>query len=152
MTFVMEYTHRPNPLVAGRTAWTADERRGAEVFRDRCEPCHQARLATDRANTRAPFTAWEALVLSPAGPLVWARETYERTGVEPYVHERGTRVPSLRRLYLKRPYFTSGAAADLDEVLRRARVAPEGFRHWGDGGEALDPASRGALRAFLDLL
>ena len=78
--------------------------------------------------------------------------TYERTGVEPYVHERGTRVPPLRRLYKKRPYFTNGSAPDLDDVLRRARVRAGGFAHDGATGELLDEPSQEALRAFLDLL
>jgi hypothetical protein len=154
MTFLMEFTHRPNPMAFGRTGWSAEEDRGAAIFRDRCESCHQARLVADRADTRQPFATWERLVMSPQGPIVWARDGYEKTGIVPYVHDSGTRVPPLRRLYKKRPYFTNGSAADLDDVLRRARVAPAGFFHDGDGatdGE-LDDASRRALAAFLDLL
>jgi hypothetical protein len=101
-----------------------------------------------------PFEEWEPLVLSPAGAIVWSRDGYQRTGVVPYPHEAGTRVPSLRRLYKKRPYFTNGSAADLADVLRRARYSPDGFRHDGGGtaAEELDEASRRALLAFLDLL
>jgi hypothetical protein len=152
MTFLMEFTHRPNPAVLGRAAWTPDEARGAEVFRDRCEGCHQARLVTDEADTRMAFERWERLVMSPEGPIVWARETYEKTGVEPYVNEKGARVPSLRRLYLKHPYFTSGAAKDLDDLLLRMRYSETTFHHDGGQGNSLDDASRVALRAFLDLL
>ena len=101
-----------------------------------------------------PFAAWEPLVLSPQGPLVWARDGYEKTGVVPYVHERGTRISPLRRLYKKRPYFTNGSAADLDAVLRRARMPPAGFQHDGDGTirGRLDDDDRHALAVFLDLL
>jgi len=102
-----------------------------------------------------PFAEWERLVMSPAGPIVWARDSREKTGVTPYVHEEGARIPSLRRLYRKRPYFTNGSALDLDAVLRRARFAPGGFLHdGGDGsaGDRLGDADRIALLAFLDLL
>ena len=155
MAFLMTFSHRPNPSVLGRSGWTDDERRGAEVFRDRCEPCHEARLVTDRPDTRRPFAEWEGLIFTPQGPIVWARNTYEKTGIEPYVHAAGARVPSLRRLYKKRPYFTNGSAPDLDDVLRRARMVGGTLVHdGGDGGagEALDDPSRRALRAFLDLL
>jgi len=155
MVFLMGFGPRPNPSVLGRPSWTAEERRGAEVFRDRCEPCHQARLATDVAASRVPFGEWERLVMSPDGPVVWACDAYAQTGIEPYVHERGARVPSLRRLYRKRPYFTNGSARDLDAVLLRARFAGDEF--WHDRSDlgpdaGLDARERRALLAFLDLL
>src|SRR5439155_1444646 len=112
MVFLMQFTHRPNPAVLGRSVWSAEERRGAEIFRDGCEHCHEARLVTNRPDSRVPFGEWERLTMTRQGPIVWARDTYEKTGVVPYVHEAGTRVPSLRRLYKKRPYFTNGSAAD----------------------------------------
>jgi hypothetical protein len=153
MTFLMRFAHRPNPSVIDRTAWSPEERRGAELFRDRCESCHEARLVASHPDSRVPFEQWEALVLAPAGPILWARDTYEKTGVVPYVHPAGARVPSLRRLYKKRPYFTNGSAPDLDDVLRRARRGPDGFTHAGDQGTVLlDAPSRTSLRAFLDLL
>ena len=63
-------------------------------------------------------------------------------------------VPSLRRLYKKRPYFTNGSAADLEDVLRRAGFSGGLFLHGGaaDDTGKLDSASRTALLAFLDLL
>ena len=155
MTFLIEFTHRPNPSVLGRSGWSAEERHGAELFRDRCEGCHEARLFTDRPETRVPFAGWERLVFSRQGPIVWARPTYEKTGVVPYVHDAGTRVPSLRRIEEKRPYFTNGHAADLDDVLALARFSDATFLHDGEGGPALtglDAESKRALRAFLDLL
>jgi len=154
MVFLMDFSERPNPSVIGRRTWSADERRGAELFRDDCETCHEARLVAARPDSRVSFADWEPLVMSPAGPIVWARDSYEKTGVVPYVHPSGTRVPSLRRLYKKRPYFTNGSAADLDDVVGRARAEPDGFRHAGadDRAPLLDGPARTALRAFLDLL
>jgi len=95
---------------------------------------------------------WEALVLGQ-GPLVWASNAYEKTDIEPYVHERGARVPSLRRVYKKRPYFTNGSAPDLLSVVRQARFGSARFSHLASAsGEALDESSAAAIAAFVDLL
>ncbi|HEV3190034.1 MAG TPA: hypothetical protein VGY54_06030, partial [Polyangiaceae bacterium] len=154
MTFLMDFTHRPNPAVAGRTQWTAREREGAALFQDKCESCHEARLVADEPTTRLPFERWEGFVMSREGPIVWAHAEYEKTGVEPYVNEKGARVVSLRRLYKKHPYFTNGSAKDLRDVLERARFAGGRFFHDGapQDGKALNAEEQAALAAFLDLL
>jgi hypothetical protein len=153
MTFLMDFGHRPNPAAFGRTRWSEVERAGAAVFRDRCESCHQARLVADEPSTRAPFDRWESLVMSPEGPIVWARAEYAKTGVLPYVNERGTRVVSLRRLYKKFPYFTNGSAKSIRSVLDRARVVDGGFLHdGGDGASGLTDEEKEQLASFLDLL
>jgi hypothetical protein len=155
MTFLMAFSHRPNPSALGRPHWTDTERAGAATFRDRCESCHQARLVTDDPKTRIPFPEWEGLVLSAEGPIVWARAEYAKTGVVPYVNEAGARVVSLRRLYRKRPYFTNGSAPDLAAVLDRVRIAPDGtFFHdlAPQGATALPGAEIHGLLSFLDLL
>jgi hypothetical protein len=172
MSFLIAFQHRPNPGVVERSRWSERERRGAELFRDRCETCHEARLASDLPQSRAPFEQWEHLVMSPSGAIVWAKDVHEKTGVIPYVHEKGARIPSLRRLYKKHPYFTNGSADTLDDVVARARFLPEGFRHdatsnagfaatpldsarSGDSAAAesqLDDPSRRALLDFLQLL
>jgi hypothetical protein len=80
---------------------------------------------------------------------------YRKTGVEPYVHESGARVPSLRRLYKKQPYFTDGSARTLGDVLDRARFqGATGFfhDHAPEGLETLSYQERGALLSFLALL
>jgi hypothetical protein len=156
MAFLMDFTHRPNPVTFGRTTWTPLERRGAVVFRDRCESCHEARLVTDEPSSRVPFDRWEELVMSPADAIVWAHSDYEKTGVEPYVNEQGARVVSLRRLYKKHPYFTNGTAPEIADVLDRVRFTPGGgFFHEGapaDGTTPLRAEDKTALAAFLDLL
>jgi hypothetical protein len=71
----------------------------------------------------------------------------------PYVHDRGARVTSLRRLYKKGAYFTSGGARDLRSVLAKARWRGKDFTHDGTTeGAALDPETVRVLVAFLDLL
>ncbi|MGK4003616.1 hypothetical protein WMF31_13380 [Sorangium sp. So ce1036] len=167
MSFLMAFSHRRNPAAQGRARFTALERAGARVFHDRCARCHAPVLKSDDPGSAVPFERWEALVLAPEGAIVWGRAGYEKTGVVPYVHEDGARVPSLRRLYKKRPYFTNGSAKTLREVLERARFdarpAPAGaaaaegaFFHdgapAGAGLAALDPGEIEALLAFLDLL
>jgi hypothetical protein len=160
MTFLMDFSHRPNPAALARRAFTGLEREGAAAFRRRCEGCHRARLASDVASSQVPFEGWEARVLSREGPIVWGRSGYEKTGVTPYVHEQGARVPSLRRLYKKWPYLTNGSATELGQVLEWARFggteeAPV-FYHRGAPPEAglaaLDEGEREAILAFLALL
>jgi hypothetical protein len=154
MRFFIEFRHRPNPYAFGRSGYSKLERQGAVLFRERCERCHAARTVTDDPASAVPFDAWEAAVFSRGGPIVWAQDRREKTGVEPYVHEAGARIPSLRRLHLERPYFTDGSARDLNELLSRARFDGDRFWHGGTHavGHALAPDERSALRAFLDLL
>jgi hypothetical protein len=164
MAFLMSFTHRPNPAVMGRAALSPLERRGAEIFRDRCEGCHSARLSADEPRSAVPFEAWEAHIMAREGALVWGQSAYKKTGVTPYVHDLGARVPSLRRLFKKRPYFTNGSAKTLADVLAMARFGPgQGdFVHQSAGGDAqgpgrgaeqaLDQEAREALLAFLSLL
>ncbi|MEP7123865.1 MAG: hypothetical protein ABJE95_23250 [Byssovorax sp.] len=158
MTFLMDFTPRPNPMALDHAAFSPAERAGAEVFARRCEGCHAARLSADVPTSRVAPAEWERLVLSREGPIVWGSNEYQKTGVEPYVHPSGARVPSLRRLYAKRPYFTNGAARTLRDVLDRARFqGANGFFHdrapEGSGAtEALSYQEREALLAFLALL
>lgn len=152
--FLLRFDHRESPIVRGRAAFTPLEREGAEAFAATCASCHAPRTAADAKESAAPFASWEAAIFAPAPALVWASSDYAQTGVVPYVHPRGARVPSLRRLYKKRPYFTNGTAASIDDVLQRARFTASEF--WHDGGPAaasrLDARTRAALAAFLDLL
>jgi cytochrome c peroxidase len=151
--FLIDFSHRRNPA-ADHANFTALERRGAEAFRDRCASCHAARLIAEEPTSAVAFDRWEQLVLSSSGPIVWNTATYAKTGIEPYVHEEGARVPSLRRLYKKWPYFTNGSAKSLDEVLDRfASNATTGMHdHAPSGMTKLSPGDKAALLAFLDLL
>jgi hypothetical protein len=159
MVFLMEQSHRPNPAPLGRGSFSPEEFAGAVVFERRCERCHSARLVSDVASSRVPLAYWEPLVFAREGAIVWGRSGYEKTGVVPYVTESGARVPSLRRLYKKRPYFTNGAAKELSAVLDGARFGATDdaiFYHAGAPADAALVALTGeektALLAFLDLL
>jgi cytochrome c peroxidase len=101
-----------------------------------------------------PFAGWESAIFSEAGPLVWARGEYEKTGVEPYVHAKGTRIASLRRVARKFPYFTDGSARSLSEVLNQARSQGGHFFHARApaGSQPLSADEQRALASFLELL
>ena len=156
MTFLMDFTHRANPAAIDHARFTELERAGAQSFRDRCAGCHAPRLVADDPGSVVPFERWEALVLSPSGPIVWSNGGYEQTGVVPYVHASGARVPPLRRLYKKWPYFTKGSARSLAEVLDRFASSPTTTFHDGAPADAalvrLTADEKAALQAFLDLL
>ncbi|HYQ16411.1 MAG TPA: hypothetical protein VEQ58_11660, partial [Polyangiaceae bacterium] len=155
LDFLYAFSHAPNPRSQGRSSFSALESAGARAFLDHCERCHQARLVSDDPSTSVPFEDWQSLIFSRNAPLVWARGNYEKTGILPYVHEKGTRVTSLRRLALKPRYFTNGSAADLATVLARFREGPRGAWHDAPGEAELRELSldtRSALLALLQLL
>jgi len=150
LEFLAAFTPERNPATSGRTAFSALEREGAARFEAACEGCHQARTIADDATTRLAPGAWEAAIFGD-GRVLWGSDDRYRTGVEPYVHDDGPRVPSLRRLWVKRPYLTQGTAADLDAVLGAVRLGTDEV-HAGGSGTPLSSEDRHALAAFLDLL
>jgi hypothetical protein len=154
LRFLYEFTPAPNPNSQGRDHFSKLEAEGARAFQERCQSCHAPRLLSDEPTSEIPFADWEALIFSRNAPLVWAKAEYAKTGVLPYVHEAGTRVPSLRRLASKPRYFTNGSALSVADVLTRFRDGASGA--WHDAPDAAEePLSRStqqALRAFLQLL
>jgi hypothetical protein len=156
MAFLMGFSHTMNPAVSGRHGFDPAEQRGAELFRDHCASCHAARLESDAPASMVPFANWSEAIFSQTGPIVWASADYQKTGVTPYVHELGARVPSLRRLYAKWPRFTNGSADTIRDVLGLVRYDRTRFFHESpppDAGlSALAPSEIEDLAAFLDLL
>jgi len=156
MRFLMGFSFAPNPYAIRNPGWGTDEAEGAAVFSRHCEGCHQARLIADDPTTRIAAADWKRLIFSVQDPIVWATGEYRKTGVEPYVHENGARVPSLRRLYKKHPYFTNGSAAEITDVLDHVRF--DGTRFYHDkapldpGLSALTKDERRQLAEFLKLL
>ncbi len=150
LTFLAAYTHPVNPATIGRAQFTELERRGASRFETLCASCHQPRRVADDPQSVVPYTAWEAHVFGP-GDLLWASEQRLKTGVEPLVHEEGARVPSLRSLWTKRPYFTNGSAQSMRGVLQGIRIGTDAV-HGAGAGMPLNADDEAALGAFLDLL
>jgi cytochrome c peroxidase len=132
----VDFEHRPNPLRLRGQKLNRRALRGLELFRDRCEYCHQASIST-RAAESLPFDEWRAWLESAWNDLVWAAPFYSKTGIEPYVHRAGARVPSLRRAWQKYPYFTNGSSRTLRDVLARFRYRDVTAWHH------LDPVSSG---------
>ncbi len=149
--FLAAFTPEPNPAIVGQREPTAIQRRGAELFAAHCESCHRARWITDEPSSAVPPDRWFEYLLHPTGGIVWASELRYQTGVEPYVHAQGARVPSLRRLWVKRPLMTNGSAATVEQVLQGVRPGQAAV-HGGGDGPGLSPDERAALAAFLDLM
>lgn len=116
----------------------SDAERGLSVFRDRCAHCHQPIRTTrtdldlEARDLAVAFDAWNGWLLDPATDLIWGMDGLCSTGVEPYVSRAGARVPSLRRVAWKFPYFTNGSAESLAEVLRAFRY--RGLEAWHGAG------------------
>ena len=156
IAFLMGFSYPTNPAVIGRREFSSGERRGAELFRDHCASCHAPRLQSDVPESAQPFEAWQAAIFSPQGPLVWASADYQKTGVTPYVHELGARVPSLRRSSRKWPHFTNGSALTLLDVVTAARFGERRFFHAHAPPDAtlreFAPDEARDVAAFLELL
>jgi len=159
IAFLMRFSHTTNPRVIGRDRFSVEEQRGAALFREHCLACHAARLQSDVPESALPFEAWASAIFSAEGAIVWASADYQKTGVTPYVHESGTRVPSLRRALAKWPHFTNGSADTLLDVVRRARFDRSHFFHdgapSGEGRESFASFTSDEARdvtAFLELL
>ncbi len=156
IAFLMGFSHTTNPAVVGRTQFQPNELRGAQLFRARCASCHAPRLQSDVPESAVAFDDWQAAIFSPEGALVWASAEYRKTGVTPYVHELGARVPSLRRLFQKWPQFTNGSANTLLDVVTAARFDGQRFFHAHAPSDAtlgaFTPDEARDLVAFLELL
>lgn len=156
IAFLMRFSHVENPAVVGRERFNEGERHGAALFRDQCASCHAPRLQSDVAESVVAFADWPRAIFSAEGAIVWASADYQKTGVTPYVHESGTRVPSLRRAAAKWPHFTNGSADTLLDVVRRARFARGRFFHDAAPPDAVlqafTPEEARDLTSFLELL
>jgi hypothetical protein len=162
MQFLLRYSTPSNPATRGRSEFSELEAEGARLFARHCETCHQARLSTDDPSTRIALgqnrdlEPWRRLIFSANAPIVWSSDAYAQTGIRPWVHPDGARVPSLRRLHLDWPYFTNGGADSLAAVLEGIRVGEESCDHElgpaGAGERGLDEREREALLSFLRLL
>ncbi|MFQ5682278.1 MAG: hypothetical protein ACE5HC_03305 [Candidatus Binatia bacterium] len=120
LAFFVDFEHRPNPLRAQGHKLSRIALKALGVFRDRCEYCHRALVSTRIAES-LPYDAWKGLLETAGKDLVWGAPFYTKTGIRPYVYKAGARVPSLRRIYRKYPYFTNGSSHTLRDLLSRFR-------------------------------
>ncbi len=155
LSFLVDYTHPPNPWTAQGRPLDRQATAGLEVFRERCAVCHQAATSTRESGDSVPFDRWQEWLETESWDPVWASALYTKTGIEPYVAEAGARVPSLRRVKQKYPYFTNGSSTTLRSVLERFRY--RGAQGWhdpagvqGGGGDALDADEIAVLLRLLE--
>lgn len=120
LSFFVDFESRPNPLRARDRGLSAKALKGLELFRERCEYCHQASIST-RVTESLPCEKWQEWLEVEEKDLVWGAPFYTKTGIEPYVHRARARVPSLRRIWQKYPYFTNGSSRTLRDLLTRFR-------------------------------
>ncbi|MEM6293920.1 MAG: hypothetical protein AAGA54_21770 [Myxococcota bacterium] len=150
LAFLAAFEHPVNPSTLGRAQLTELEHRGASRFETLCASCHQPRRVADDPESAASSSRWAAHVFGP-GDLLWASAQRVRTGIEPLVHDEGARVPSLRSLWAKRPYFTNGSAETVAAVLQGIRIGTDAVHGAGEG-TPLSADDQAALAAFVDLL
>lgn len=120
LSFFFDYRHRSNPRRVQSSKLSSKALRGLTVFRDRCEYCHLATVST-KETASLPAVQWQEWLESKDRDLVWGAPFYTKTGIEPYVHRAGARVPSLRRVQQKFPLFTNGSSPTLRHLLARFR-------------------------------
>ncbi len=132
LAFFTVFEHRPNPWRFKYKALDSEAKKGLDVFRKRCEDCHHA-IETTRTADAVSFEHWETWLTENRLDLVWGAPFLCKTGITPYPDVAGTRVPSLRRVWLKYPYFTSGSSKTLEDVLKRFRYQGATAWHQYDG-------------------
>lgn len=147
LAFFVDFQHRPNPWQAQGRKLSQRALRGLVVFRERCEYCHQASLSTRKAQS-LPYGNWQGWIESEGRGLVWGAPFYTKTGIQPYVHKAGARVPSLRRVQQKYPYFTNGSSRTLQELLSRFRYrATSAWHHYEPSSVQAGPEDMKSLTA-----
>ncbi len=128
LAFFVDSPHPPNPQIAQGATLGDGARRALTVFRDRCASCHQAGTSTRDAGEGVAFAEWADWLQLEGRDAVWGAASMTKTGIVPYISARGARVPSLRRVWDKRPYFTNGSASSMRDLLERFRY--RGARAW----------------------
>jgi mono/diheme cytochrome c family protein len=122
--------------------------RGARLFLDDCADCHAPRAPGDAAVTSSTHALLAAL---ERNPLVLGATGFAHTGPGPSFTARGNRIAPLMGLSRGGPYFSSGAAPTLRDVVAGFSRARPGV-HSGAGSSAYDGAQAAALEAFLHTL
>lgn len=139
LAFFIDFEHRPNPWRLRHETLDPLALKGLQVFRQRCEDCHQA-VDSLRQAQAVPFDEWPQWLQGEGRDLIWGADFYSRTGIRPYVDPAGARVPSLRRVWLKYPYFTNGSSKSIRDVLQRFRWS--GSTAWHHHEPSADPPAQ----------
>ncbi len=157
LSFFVDYKHRPNPWRLRSEKLTPKALQGLAVFRERCEYCHQAIVST-RQGDSLPYDHWSGWLEAKEKDLVWGAPFCTKTGIKPYVHRAGARVPSLRRVQKKYPYFTNGSSPTLRHLLSRFRYLDlTAWHHYegsieGGGAEKVKALTAGEINSLEEIL
>jgi len=157
LSFFVEYRHRPNPWRLRSEKLSPKALQGLAVFRERCEYCHQAIVSTRQGNS-LPYDDWVEWLEAKGKDLVWGAPFYTKTGIKPYVHRAGARVPSLRRVQQKYPYFTNGSSPTLRHLLFRFRYRDlTAWHHYeesaeGGGAEKVKTLTADEIKSLEEIL
>jgi len=135
LSFFSVLKHKPNPWRIKHGALTEDAKRGLVVFRERCSDCHQA-IKSTRTEDGIGFEGWQDWLTNENLDLVWGAPFFARTGVTPYVDSAGSRVPSLRRVWMKYPLFTNGSSKTIRDILNDFRYQDSTVWHRVDISDA----------------
>jgi hypothetical protein len=137
LSFFVDFNPVPNPWRIKYKSLTKSAQRGLVVFRDRCSDCHQA-IRSTRTENGVGFEEWERWLTAENLDLVWGVPFFARTGLKPYVTPAGSRVPSLRRVWLKYPLFTNGTSQTIRDVLEHFRYQDSTIWHHFDSGKSMN--------------
>ncbi|MEE8613008.1 MAG: hypothetical protein V3S85_02615 [Nitrospirales bacterium] len=157
LSFFVEYRPRPNPWRLRSEKLSPKALQGLAVFRERCEYCHQAIVST-RQGDSLPYADWVKWLEAKGKDLVWGAPFYTKTGIKPYVHRAGARVPSLRRVQQKYPYFTNGSSPTLRHLLSRFRYRDlTAWHHYeesaeGGGAEKVKALTADEIKSLEEIL
>lgn len=153
LVFLRDFTAPRNKLHVsnGKIHDVEAIKNGAKVFSSICLRCHDSRTQTDRADTRNNDEAsWLPLLTNNNAPFTFASEGYQQVGITPWMHETGTRTPSLRRVFDKYPYFTDGSGKSIEDVLRKIRVDRSGSLFLHNADHVIDPEIQKNLQSLSD--
>lgn len=155
LEFLAGQQHLPNPWRAQGLKLPPAAVLALPVFRRHCADCHQPLTSTREDGRVIPFAEWRAWLESDGNDLVWGAPFLLKTGIEPYVDRAGARVPSLRRVAAKAPYFTNGSSPTLRDALLRFRFC--GATAWHDAtrvedSEAVEALTNEEIEGLLALL
>ena len=147
--FLSSIPVEPGPLLrTGAPELRALVERGAKLFIDDCADCHAPRAERGDGAMRSPKALLEALARRP---LVLGATGFAQAGPAPSFTPIGNRISPLLGLSRAGPYFSSGTAASLRDVVEGFARSRPGV-HSGTGQLVYDTEQREALTAFLQAL
>lgn len=147
LEFLLQLPAEPGHLRAAREpALQAGRARGAALFVRDCARCHEP---VTNLHTRQRVADPELLTRLESQPLVLGAAAFAEAGAGPSFTPAGNRISPLMNLSRGGPYFASGSARSLAELLER--FTPGSTRCHGGSGTppAYDAAQRADLEVFL---